>query len=301
MLADDRDQLVGGVVGELDAAREAGGQARVGGEERLHLLGVAGDDDDHLVAVVLHQLQQGVHGLPAEVVAGRLARGEGVRLVDEQHTAQGPFEDLAGQLRGVAHVAADEIGAGHLDELAARQHAQGREEFAVEPGDRGLAGARRAGEDEVVAEAGHRESGGLALLGGRDQVDEVGDVPLDRVESDQRVQPAERVVAGVDRVRSVGGGAGRLLADVLRQQQGEVLLGDVGERGQPYRLPVHHLLEHLPRGTAVAETGVLRYPLEVHREGVAGLVGERVLVAHTHALHDLHQLRHRVVLELDGA
>ena len=70
---DDQHQLVGRVVLELERLGEPGGQAGVGVQEVEHLVGVAGDDDGDLVAVVLHQLDQRVDRLLAEVgtAAGR--------------------------------------------------------------------------------------------------------------------------------------------------------------------------------------------------------------------------------------
>ena len=51
-----------------------------------HLVGVAGDDDRQVVAVVLHQLDQLGDGLGPEVAAA-LGR-QRVGLVDEQHAAE---------------------------------------------------------------------------------------------------------------------------------------------------------------------------------------------------------------------
>ncbi|MDQ0773877.1 hypothetical protein QF026_002343 [Streptomyces aurantiacus] len=294
--AHDGDQFLGGVVGEGDPAREPGGQARVGAEEALHLVGVAGHDDDHLVTVVLHQLQQRVHRFLAEVGA-LAARGEGVRLVDEQHAAAGPFEDLPGELGGVADVAADQVGAGRLDELAPLQDAELGQDLPVEAGDGGLAGAGRTGEDEVMADRGHRQSGGGPVAGGGDEVDQVRDVALHLGQADHVSEAGQRVVLRYGVLCRLRGGAG---GDVLRQQQPQVALADLLLGGEPDRLSVHHLLEHPARRTAVAEAGVARHRPEVLGERRRGPLAQLVLVLAAHGLHDRDQFGHRVVLELDG-
>ena len=52
----DQHQLVGGVVGELDRRGEARLEAGVAREQRAHVAGVAREDDDEVVAVVLGEL-----------------------------------------------------------------------------------------------------------------------------------------------------------------------------------------------------------------------------------------------------
>jgi len=62
------DELVVGVVVERQRAVETRGQARVRGDEPTHLVRVASNDDHDLVAVVLHQFDQGRDRLLTEVV-----------------------------------------------------------------------------------------------------------------------------------------------------------------------------------------------------------------------------------------
>ena len=83
---EDRDQLVVGVVGEGDGAREAALQAGVGVDEVGHLLGVPGGDDGQVVAMVLHELHQRVDGLASEVVVATARQR--VCLVDQQHPTE---------------------------------------------------------------------------------------------------------------------------------------------------------------------------------------------------------------------
>ena len=54
----DREQFVVGIVGEVDVMRDARAEAGIGLEELVHPVGVAGENHDEVVALVLHHLQQ---------------------------------------------------------------------------------------------------------------------------------------------------------------------------------------------------------------------------------------------------
>ena len=69
LLAEDMGELVGRIVGKLQALVEAGGNTGVGIEEVEHLLGVAGDDTDEFATQFLDRLQQGIDGLASVVAA----------------------------------------------------------------------------------------------------------------------------------------------------------------------------------------------------------------------------------------
>ena len=97
----DLEQLVQREVGEVDVVGDPRGHARVGPEERVHPVGVAGQDHHQVLAVVLHDLQQDLDRL-LPVVALVLRPVQVVRLVDEQHPAHRPLEHLLGLGRGVA-------------------------------------------------------------------------------------------------------------------------------------------------------------------------------------------------------
>jgi hypothetical protein len=128
----DLHQLGRRVVLELHGAGEAGGKSRVGRDELAHLVRVASHDHHHVVPAVLHELDQGVDGLPAEVGAGaRAAGGERVRLVDEQHAAARLLELLRRLERGRADILGHQIGSGHLHQLADAQHAERGQDPAV--------------------------------------------------------------------------------------------------------------------------------------------------------------------------
>ena len=87
-------------------------------EKPVHLVGVAGEDHHEVVAVVLHHLQQDFNRL-LPVVALVLLAIEVIGLVDEQHAAHRLLQHLFRLRRGVADILADEIVAGHRDEMAA--------------------------------------------------------------------------------------------------------------------------------------------------------------------------------------
>ena len=143
-LLEDRDQLVVGVVLELDLRAEPALEAGVLGDEDRHRQRVAGDDHDQVVALVLHLLDQGVDGFLAVLVAGQR-----VGLVDEEHAALGLLDLVGGLLRGLAEVAGHQLRPVALDQLALRQQPERAVDPGHQPGDRGLPGAGVAVEDQV--------------------------------------------------------------------------------------------------------------------------------------------------------
>ena len=154
---EDADQLVVGVVGELDGGAEPAGQPGVLGDEEGHRLGVARHDHDQVVAPVLHLLDQGVDRLGAVLVAG-----QAVGLVDEEHAADGGLDHLGGLHRGLAEVAGHQLGPVDLDQLALGEQAERPVDARHQPGDGGLAGAGVADEDQVPGDRRDLEPGVLA-------------------------------------------------------------------------------------------------------------------------------------------
>ncbi len=53
---------------------DARSEARIGMEEPIHLIGIAGQDDDQIVAVVLHHLQQNLDRLLPAILLVRRCR-----------------------------------------------------------------------------------------------------------------------------------------------------------------------------------------------------------------------------------
>ena len=112
-----------------------------------HLVRVAGDDDGEFVAVVLHQLDQRVHRLLAEVAAGLGRVSEYASSMNSTPPrALGRPRPLE---RGLPDVAGDEIRARGLDERAALTDSDVAVHLADQPGDGRLARSRVAREDEV--------------------------------------------------------------------------------------------------------------------------------------------------------
>ena len=187
----------GRVAGELHPDAEARVQAGVGGQERLHLPLVAGQDDDQVLAVVLSTLDQRLHGLVTEPVALPVALvHQAVGLVDEQHGAERRVDELVGLDRGRAEVLPDQVGALRLDHDGRAQQAEGVEDLRDHPGDRCLAGARRPEEDEVL----HRLLGAVPGDGAPPgRLHRGGDGPhliLDGGQADHRVELGHRVIDG---------------------------------------------------------------------------------------------------------
>ena len=129
-------------------------------DEGLHLVGISGDDDDDAVAVVLHEFEQRVDRLAAEIPAGAAgSAGQRIGLVDEQN----PIE------RGFAHVErlacavcptypADEAGAVRLDQDALAQHVERAIDLAERARHLRLADARRSGKHHVAADGAHGQA-----------------------------------------------------------------------------------------------------------------------------------------------
>ena len=142
--------------------------------------------------MILHGLEDGLDGLAAEVVLP--AGGEGIRLINEQHAADGLLNDLLGLERGLPHVARHEAGAVHLHKLALLQHADRGIEPREDAGHGGLAGAGVAEEDHVQAHRWDRQLVLLTELAHLHEVDEVLDVPLDLLQADKVLKLAHQLV-----------------------------------------------------------------------------------------------------------
>ena len=208
----DGHKFFGRVVREFDEIVEAGFEARIGLQEFLHQVRIAGRDHDEFVAVVFHRLEDGLHGFLAEVVLA-FVRGQRVRFVDEQNAADGLLDDFAGLDGGLAHVAAHEAGAVHFHQLAGGQQAQFAVDVREQAGHRGLAGAGVAVEHHVARRALILQAEFLAHLLHAQQVHQAADLFFHGIQAHQRVQFAHDLVhaLGVQVHR-----AGRDLRDVRR-------------------------------------------------------------------------------------
>ena len=170
----------------MQKAVEPGLQPRVGVNEPLHQSVVPGHNDHQVVPVVLHGLQNGVDGLLSEVVLPLSV--EGVGFVDEQHAAQGLFDDLAGLDGRLTHVAGHQAAAVHLHQLPLGQDAQGVVDAGHEPGDGSFAGAGISGEYHVQGEVRGGQAVFLPHLVDRHHIDQVPDLFFHRLQADIAVQ-----------------------------------------------------------------------------------------------------------------
>ena len=108
---------------------------------------VASEDDHQVFPLVFHHLQQNLDGFLTVVTLVVLAV-EVVGLVDEQHAAHRPLEDILGFGCGVPDVLADQIIAGDRDQMAPAQVAQPVQQFE------GALRARLVGRGIVLPTAG---------------------------------------------------------------------------------------------------------------------------------------------------
>ena len=240
--AEDRDELVGRVVGELDLAREPRAQPGIRLEEPPHQARVAGDDHDEAVAVVLHPLQQRLDRLVAEVEPVAVAR-ERIGLVDEEHAVERLPDDAVGLDRGQPDVLPDEPGAIDLDELAALEQPHRAIHLREQPRDRRLAGARVAEEDEVLRRRDLRQARLLAPRLDAQERDERLHLLLDRLEPRQRVELGEQLLERPRRLLPAQDVEVELLADLQAQL--------LAERPQRLERILRHGPGRYPRGAGL--------------------------------------------------
>ena len=105
--------------------------------------------------------------------------------------------------RGLPDVAADEVGAGDLDERAARQHSESRVDLADQPGDGRLARSRVPGEDEVARDGRRRHSPFLAEARNSVEADDLVDLGLYRGQAREPVELGDQLLEARQRSESV--------------------------------------------------------------------------------------------------
>ena len=180
----DRSRSTLRVVRKIQVVRDARTHAGVGAEEGLHAVLVAGQDHDQVVALVLHHLQQDLDRL-LSVVALVLRAVQVIGLVDEQHAAHRLLQHFLGLRSGVADVLADQVVARHRHQVAFAHVAEPMQDLRHAQRDRGLAGARIAGEGHVQARRLRLQPEVHAQLVDHQQRRDVADAALDRREPDQ--------------------------------------------------------------------------------------------------------------------
>ena len=83
-------------------------EARIGGEEAIHAVGITRKDHHQIIAAAFHHLQQNLDRFLA-VVALVLWPVQVIGLVDEQHAAHCLFQDFLGLGRGVADILTNQV------------------------------------------------------------------------------------------------------------------------------------------------------------------------------------------------
>ena len=126
---------------------EPGFQPWVGVDKGVHQVFIPRYNDHQIIPVVLHGFQDGVDGLLAEILPAVSAQGVG--LIDEQHAAQRLFQDLRGLESCLPYIARHQAAAVHLYQLSLGEDSQRMIDPGHDPGYRGFAGSRIAGEHHV--------------------------------------------------------------------------------------------------------------------------------------------------------
>ena len=253
----DLHQLVRAVTGEGDPGAEARRQAGVAAQEPVRVVRIAGQHDDQPVPVVLGPLEQRLHRLGAERVAALVADVvQRVGLVDEQHAAHGRVDQLVGLDGGRAEVLAHQVAPVRLDHLGPDQQPVRGEDAAEDARYRGLAGARRAGEDEVPGRGLAVQPLPAAHLRHPQLRGDGADLLLHRVQADQPVEFGQRAFHR-RRVLVAAQPAGELsvaLLQVARPDGEQVLLRAVRRAGDDAHVAgLAGLLDQAPDEPAVAQ------------------------------------------------
>ena len=110
-------EFVGGVVLEQELVGEAADESGVHRHEAVHLVLIAGEDDEHVGVLLGEHAEQTLDGATSEVVAIAVTV-ERVGLVDEEHITLGLLQDLLHVLLRFTDVASDDSSAVDADDLA---------------------------------------------------------------------------------------------------------------------------------------------------------------------------------------
>ncbi len=153
-------------------------------EKFFHAVGVAGENHDQIVAMVLHHLQQDFDRLLA-VVALVVGLVKIIGLVDEQHAAHRLFQHFAGFRRRMADILADEVVTRHRDEMPLAHIAEPMQQAGHLQRHGGLADAGIAGEAHVQGRRLARKPKFLPRAVDQQQRRGLADALLDRREADQ--------------------------------------------------------------------------------------------------------------------
>ena len=154
-------ELLGTVVRESNESVESRMQSGIGMNEGIHLIGIAGHDNDEAVASVLHPFQESVDGLLAKI---SLLVGERVGFVNEKNPVEGASNDPIGCDSGLTDIFGDESRAVTLHEVAFLEDAEGLVDASHQSSYGGLARAGFAGVDGVIAGADWFQSAGDSSL-----------------------------------------------------------------------------------------------------------------------------------------
>ncbi|CCZ86564.1 unknown [Phocaeicola plebeius CAG:211] len=112
-------QLVRIVIVKVELERETFLQAGVGTEHLLHLVLVAGQDDNHIRVGFREHGEQGVNHLFPEIFRFLFRGNQGVGFVDEKYAAPGFLDGLPDVLFCLTDVFAHQLGAACLYSMSA--------------------------------------------------------------------------------------------------------------------------------------------------------------------------------------
>ena len=131
-------------------------QTGVGSQEGSHFFGITCQNDDEIIPIVFHSLDQCINGLQTKAVI--LAAIERIGFVNKQHAANGTLDDLHGQRSRMTNVFANQVAPADLHQLSARKHADRLQILGNQSCDRRFAGTGISGKNHMHGDIADRKS-----------------------------------------------------------------------------------------------------------------------------------------------
>ena len=179
------------VIGKVNEAGKTRTKTWVGIDETLHLVLVTCHDDHQVVAIVLHALEQRSDSLSPIIVT--LVFGQGVSLVDKEHTTQCRINQRIGLGSRLPNVFADKARTVSLDQMSRLEYTEVLIDASQDARHCRFTCTWAAAEDAMISDGRVLQPLCLALLLHLDDIGQGTHFGLHVLETDQRIEFFHRV------------------------------------------------------------------------------------------------------------